>query len=290
MWKTRKKTSVILDKQSKNSIGKIQWSYHPKFISLVVAIADLIAKDARPVKIVVRQTKYAGAPIILMLGHTQSDPEVLKMIRDILFNGDIPKDQRYEVSQKDEEAAQIVGIKSTAGDIDIHKDCIDSEQRRKAEEIAKKVDENLQTLAGYREDIPDIPAFANAVSSLFEVPVANQSNLELVGTFLSLTNFSLTVIQFYNNCRKNNLSKFDIAVIFITIGMQMYQVAIRYGLYTWIQKNGGLWGLSTKIRNYFSQLISNATSAVSLPWPETVTLFGIVIFATSAAVLFYKCK
>lgn len=225
-----------------------------------------------------------------MLGHTQSDPEVLKMIRDILFNGDIPKDQRYEVSQKDEEAAQIVGIKSTAGDIDIHKDCIDSEQRRKAEEIAKKVDENLQTLAGYREDIPDIPAFANAVSSLFEVPVANQSNLELVGTFLSLTNFSLTVIQFYNNCRKNNLSKFDIAVIFITIGMQMYQVAIRYGLYTWIQKNGGLWGLSTKIRNYFSQLISNATSAVSLPWPETVTLFGIVIFATSAAVLFYKCK
>ena len=214
---------------------------------------------------------------------------MLKLIEDKVFSGGIPtEDVKHEVNQEEEEAAKTVAneILSTAGDVD--KGCNNSEQQRQAEQVAKEASKLLQTIARDSEDIPDIPAFDDAASSLFEVSVQGQSDQVL--TFLKLAKFSLAAVHFYKLCRQSTLSDIDNALILLIIGTQMHRVAIQYGLYTWIQQNGGLRGLCTEIRSYCSQLISDATSAISIPWPKTVTVFGIIIFATSATIVYYKYK
>ena len=259
-------------------------------------------RQRRSSRIVVRQTKFVGGTFILVLGHAQRNLEVTKLIEDMIFSGNVPGNNvKHEVKQEEEEAAKTMAneMLSTAGDVDkAGSGSIDSsgqEQQEQAEQVVKEARELLQTaLRDFTsEDMPDtqtlLPAFDNAISSLFTVPVEKQSNEEMTLTFIRLAQFSLQVINFYKLCSQRTLSNYDVASFVVIVGSEMCRVTIKYGLYTRFQKSGGLSGLCTKICSYFSQLKCRATSAVSLPWPKTVTVFGIVIFATSAYA-YYKFK
>ena len=141
--------------------------------------------------------------------------------------------------------------------------------------------------------------FDNALTNLFQVPVADQSPQQLTETFISMALFAVEVIHNCESCLENP-SITQITQNMVAVGTVICKVADKHGLSSWIQANGGWRGLCNRICNFIGQLtrrlISGNTSTdghntVSIPWPSnnTIILFGsLTVFVISYAYYRYR--
>ena len=128
--------------------------------------------------------------------------------------------------------------------------------------------------------------FDNALTNLFQVPVAEQSPAQLVVTFVKMALFSMMLI---NLCKKqwDDPSISGIASTVMLVGTALYKIADKHGLNTWLQNNGGWCGLCSKVHDFIVQLTlggqtsdsdttTDGQNALSIPWPSnnTIILFG----------------
>ena len=116
-------------------------------------------------------------------------------------------------------------------------------------------------------------AFDDALSTLFTVPVAEQSPQELVMTFIKLALFSMQVIN-----QSRDLYKSKSVVKVAIVGYQMYRIANKHGLSNWIQDNGGLFGLCTKVCDRIRQLTGQLSGNSAVPWLSNI--HAAILFVT----------
>lgn len=252
--------------------------------------SNLEQNELRRTSVLLQTIRNEGVPCILVLagGTLKDNPDVLSLIARKV-------EEQYvanaPVNHEEVQVAKKVGneLLSSSGNVDLDhmRSSLEQEQQRQVEELSDAVTNFTNNIT---DDVPDsqplVSAFDNAFSRLFTVPVTEQSSVQLLGTFFDLATFSMQVIYF---CKKCQESKVNIALIVLVVGNQMFRIANKHGLITWMQSNGGWHGLYTRLHSYITQLMPRGT--VSIPWPSwnTITLFGLTVFVT-ASTTYYLCK
>ena len=243
-------------------------------------------------------------------GTLQGSPEALKMVAEkfenIFVSASVRRDLGRDRGQEEEQAAKAIGkeLSQLSGNFDdgYFRGSSGSSSGNDSQQDQQHLAEEINRLAlairpdFVSEDLPDTQAlsstFEGALSCLFGVPVANQSLQELIRTFIKLALFFISVIRLCKQLRRQE--RIDVFIILTIVGREMYRIANRYGLYGWIQENGGWCGLCTRIRDHIGQLLgrmSGNENAVSIPWPSsnTIILFGtLTVFVVSYGLYKYR--
>ena len=204
-------------------------------------------------------------------------------------------------NHEEEVACESVASALIATSENVKDDLLSCTSEDERESLAKAVMESTIS-TGATVDVQRLTErFDNALTKLFQVPVADQSPQQLTETFISLALFAVEVIRNCESCLEDP-SVTQITQNVVAVGMVIYKVADKHGLSSWVQDNGGWRGLCTRIRNCIRQLtrrlIPGNTSTddhntVSIPWPSnnTIILFGsLTVFFISYAYVYYKYR
>ena len=239
-------------------------------------------------------------------------PQYLDVIRDVCremltqltegLGGSAVASTLVRPANSEEEGVTGVAVELRAISENVRNDLLPSTSEDKRKSLARAVIELIVSPGATDVDVQRLAeSFDNALTKLFRVPVAGQSPQELTRTFISLALFAVVVIDSCESCLKNpSITK--IAQNVVVVGIVIYKVANKHGLFRWVQVNGGWHGLCTRIRDCIRQLthrpISGNTNTddhntVNTLWPSnnTIILFGsLTVFVISYAYYKYRYR
>ena len=264
----------------------------------------------------VEQVGHRNYVIMITIGATQDLPSAASVLSQVMEQLKHQKELdggsstnvaiKPVLKPEEEKATKSVAEEISSTSNKIQADLLSGSSIEERQKLAKAINELTSALVteftGVTLDDEALTArFDNALTNLFQVPVAEQSPAQLVVTFVKMSLFSMMLI---NLCKKewDNPSICGIASTAMIIGSALHQVADKHGLNTWVQNNGGWCGLCSKVHDFIVQLTLRQTSdnstttdgqenAVSIPWPSsnTIILFGgLTVFVGLYA--YYKFK
>ena len=127
--------------------------------------------------------------------------------------------------------------------------------------------------------------FDNAIGRLIDVPWVNQSVSQKLVTFLKCTTFAIRLVKRYKQSRKD-ASDTSVAWVVRNVGRLLIRAAGRYGLYTYIIREGGWHRMYSIVHGFITNLRCEPTATdTGTPGNSLLPAYAIPTVAVVGAVV-----
>lgn len=129
--------------------------------------------------------------------------------------------------------------------------------------------------------------FDNAIGRLIDVPWAKQKFSGKLVTFLKCTTFAIRLVKRYKQSRKD-ASDTSVAWVVRNVGRLLIRAAGRYGLYTYIIREGGWHQMYSTVHNFIANLRREPTATATdtgTPGNSLLPAYAIPTVAVVGAVV-----